>query len=175
MLTSRALVCGLQRSLWRGVSTTSQVQAAHAKDLASGSVDCSLPQYNNRMDTPLPDVPYVTKLNSEQQKLKEKEKGPWKSLTKEEKIALYRMTHELTYAEMRKGTGEWKTVLGGIFFFVGFTGLLVWWQRSFVYGEVPRTLSPEWVEQQTQRMLDMRVNPVHGFSVHWDYEKKQWK
>lgn len=45
---------------------------------------------------------------------------------------VYRLTHELSYAEMRQGSKEWMTVLGGVFIFLGFTGLLVWWQR--VYG-----------------------------------------
>lgn len=107
--------------------------------------------------------------------LKEKEKESWTKLTEEEKLALYRLSFQLSYAEMRKGSDEWKTVLGGVFIFIGFTGLLVLWQRLYVYGDVPHTFSPEWVEKQTQRMIDMRVNPVHGFSVNWDYEKKQWK
>ena len=48
-------------------------------------------------------------------------------------LAVYRLSHELTYPEMRQGTGEWKSVLGGVFIFLGLSGLLVWWQR--VYGE----------------------------------------
>nr|XP_055037624.1 cytochrome c oxidase subunit 4 isoform 1, mitochondrial [Misgurnus anguillicaudatus] len=173
MLTSRALVRGLQCGLWRRVSTSSGAWAAHTHDV--DVIDCTIPQYNNRLDTPLPDVPFVRSLNAEQKKLKEKEKGSWTQLTKEEKLAIYRLTHELSYPEMRRGSKEWMTVVGGCFFFLGFTGLLVWWQRDYVYGDVPHTLSPEWVEKQTQRMIDMRVNPVHGFSSKWDYEKKQWK
>ncbi|XP_028822144.1 cytochrome c oxidase subunit 4 isoform 1, mitochondrial-like [Denticeps clupeoides] len=173
MLMSRALIRGLQSSVWRRVSTSGVLQATQKHDV--DVLDCSVPQYNNRLDTPLPDVPFVRNLGADQKKLKEKEKGAWTSLSKEEKLALYRLSFELTYPEMKRGSGEWKTVLGGIFFFLGFTGLLVWWQRFSVFGDVPHTLSPEWVEQQTQRMLDMRVNPVHGFSTKWDYEKKQWK
>ncbi|KAI4885963.1 hypothetical protein NFI96_017255 [Prochilodus magdalenae] len=243
MLSTRALVRGLQAGLWRRVSTSTSVLAAHSQ--AVDVIDCSVPQYNNRLDTPLPDIPFVTSLTPEQKTLKEKEKDSWTKLTKEEKLALYRLTFELSYAEMRKVSHEWKTVLAGIFFFLGFTGLLVWWQRIYadsmgcarerkrrcspcrkqprllhlpyllsrrpqlfeegsqccitsgetlrrerthaqsetdsereeskMYGDVPHTLSPEWVEKQTQRMLDMQVNPVHGFSVKWDYEKKQWK
>ncbi|XP_062377419.1 cytochrome c oxidase subunit 4 isoform 1, mitochondrial [Sardina pilchardus] len=175
MLTSRALIRGLQSSLWRGLSSTSALQGSHSQVM--DVMDCTVPQYNNRLDSPLPDRPFVQleQLSAEQKKLKEKEKGSWKSLSKEEQLALYRMTFELTYPEMRQGSGEWKTVLAGIFFFLGFSGLLVWWQRAYVYGDVPHTLSPEWVEKQTQRMIDMRVNPVTGFASHWDYEKKQWK
>ncbi|XP_029935744.1 cytochrome c oxidase subunit 4 isoform 1, mitochondrial-like [Myripristis murdjan] len=143
--------------------------------LGKDVLDCSLPQYNCRLDTPLPDVPFVRELTNQQRALKEKEKGDWRSLTKEEKLALYRLTHQFSYAEMRQGSSEWKTVLGGVFIMLGFSGLLLWWQRVYVYGPVPRTLTPDWTEKQTQRMIDMRVNPVHGFSAHWDYDRKQWK
>ncbi|KAL7840580.1 hypothetical protein AOLI_G00259030 [Acnodon oligacanthus] len=175
MLSTRALVRGLQAGLWRRVSTSTSALAAHGHSSAMDVIDCSVPQYNNRLDTPLPDIPFITNLTPEQKTLKEKEKDAWTKLTKEEKLALYRLSFEMSYAEMKKGSDEWKTVLAGFFFFLGFTGLLVWWQRIYVYGDVPHTLSPEWVEKQTQRMIDMRVNPVHGISSKWDYEKKQWK
>uniref|UniRef100_A0A672S286 Cytochrome c oxidase subunit 4 n=1 Tax=Sinocyclocheilus grahami TaxID=75366 RepID=A0A672S286_SINGR len=158
MLASHALVRGLQSGFWRRVSTSSAAWATHTHNV-------DVVDY----------VPFVRNLSAEQKKLKEKEKGSWTQLTKEEKLALYRLTHELSYAEMRQGSKEWMTVLGGIFIFLGFTGLLVWWQHVYVYGDVPHTLSQESVAQQTQRMIDMRVNPVHGFSNKWDYEKEQWK
>lgn len=115
MLSSRALVRGLQCGLWRRVSTSSGAWAAHSHGNRTllrrletlqlsltlpypsnvfcrlfsdvDVIDCSVPQYNNRLDTPLPDVPFVRNLNAEQKKLKEKEKGPWTQLSKEEKLA----------------------------------------------------------------------------------------
>ncbi|XP_017309409.1 cytochrome c oxidase subunit 4 isoform 1, mitochondrial isoform X2 [Ictalurus punctatus] len=175
MLSSRVLLRGLraETGLWRSLSTSTRALASHSRGV--DVIDCSVPQYNNRLDTPLTDIPFVRNLTPEQKMLKEKEKESWTKLTEEEKLALYRLSFQLSYAEMRKGSDEWKTVLGGVFIFIGFTGLLVLWQRLYVYGDVPHTFSPEWVEKQTQRMIDMRVNPVHGFSVNWDYEKKQWK
>ncbi|KAI7794015.1 cytochrome c oxidase subunit 4 isoform 2, mitochondrial [Triplophysa rosa] len=137
--------------------------------------DMSLPMYCDRLDTPLPDRPYRETLSPADKSLKQKEKGPWNNLSKEEKLALYRMTFNMTYAEMKRPSSEWKTVLGGIFFFIGFTGLIVLWQRFYVYPPHPRTLDDEWQSMQVKRMLDMRVNPVEGFSAQWDYEKGQWK
>ncbi|KAL7398114.1 hypothetical protein ABVT39_004579 [Epinephelus coioides] len=148
--------------------------ASHGHEVAP-SVDMSQPMYVDRLDTPLPDKPFKDVLTSADQSLKKKEMGPWGQLSKEEKIALYRIAFCQTYPEMKQGSDEWKTVMGGIFLFLGFTGLVIWWQRVYVYPERPRTFDEEWQAKQLQRMLDMRVNPIEGFSAKWDYEKGQWK
>ncbi|XP_070766161.1 cytochrome c oxidase subunit 4 isoform 2, mitochondrial [Enoplosus armatus] len=154
------------------LTTSSARMASHE---VAESVDMSQPLYLDRRDTPLPDRAYKEVLTAGDKSLKQKEKGPWTQLTREEKIALYRLTFHQTYEEMRQPTEEWKTVMGGIFIFLGFTGLLVWWQRVYVFPERPRTFDDEWQSKQLKRMLDMRINPVEGLSAQWDYEKGQWK
>uniref|UniRef100_A0A1A8KI04 Cytochrome c oxidase subunit 4 n=2 Tax=Nothobranchius kuhntae TaxID=321403 RepID=A0A1A8KI04_NOTKU len=161
--------------LVRRTSVMSASSSRMASHEVSDTADMSRPMYCDRLDIPLPDKPYRDVLTDAEESLKQKEKGPWSQLSREEKIALYRLSFCQTYAEMKKPTGEWKTVIGGIFFFVGFTGLVVWWQRIYVYPPRPRTFDPEWQAKQLQRMLDMRVNPIQGFSAKWDYEKGQWK
>ncbi|KAM3618778.1 uncharacterized protein V6R79_024785 [Siganus canaliculatus] len=164
----------LARRATAALTTSNARMASHGHEV-SETVDMSLPMYWDRIDVPLPDRPYKETLNDADKSLKQKEKGPWGQLTKEEKIALYRLTFCQTFPEMKQTTAEWKTVLGGIFIFMGFTGLVVWWQRVYVFPERPRTFDGDWQEKQLKRMLDMRVNPIQGFSAKWDYEKGQWK
>ncbi|XP_044517476.1 cytochrome c oxidase subunit 4 isoform 2, mitochondrial [Gracilinanus agilis] len=137
-----------------------------------------MPPYTNyqaERNYPMPDEPFCSELNPQQQALKEKEKGPWKQLTDAEKVALYRMQFHQTFAEMNRPSNEWKTVLGGVFFFFGFTGLLIWWQRLYVFPEKPITLSEDWKSKQLQRILDMKENPIQGLASRWDYAQKEWK
>lgn len=46
---------------------------------------------------------------------------------------VYRLTFRQTFPEMKQGSDEWKTVMGGIFIFLGLTGFIIWWQSA--YGE----------------------------------------
>ncbi|XP_025068025.1 cytochrome c oxidase subunit 4 isoform 2, mitochondrial isoform X2 [Alligator sinensis] len=135
----------------------------------------SVPQYMDKRNHPLPDVPYHRDLSADEKALTEKQKGSWKELSNEEKVALYHIKFCQTYAEMNRPSNEWKTVLGVTFMFLGFTGLILAWQRYYVMPDKPHTLSDEWKAKQLKRMLDMRMNPVEGLATQWDYDKNEWK
>ncbi|CAK6977448.1 cytochrome c oxidase subunit 4 isoform 2%2C mitochondrial [Scomber scombrus] len=164
----------LARRATAAFTTSNARMSSHGKDVAE-SEDLSQPMYWDRRAIPLPDRAYKQDLTAADKSLKQKEKGPWGQLSKEEKIALYRMKFNKTFPEMKQGSAEWKTVIGGIFFFVGITGLVVLWQAHYVYPPRPRTFDEEWQAKQLKRMLDMKVNQIEGFASKWDYEKGQWK
>uniref|UniRef100_A0A8C5KML9 Cytochrome c oxidase subunit 4 isoform 1, mitochondrial n=1 Tax=Jaculus jaculus TaxID=51337 RepID=A0A8C5KML9_JACJA len=147
MLATRALSLIGKRAI-----STSVCVRAHGSVVKSE--DYALPAYVDRRDYPLPDVAHVKHLSASQKALKEKEKADWGSLSRDEK---------------------WKTVVGVAMFFIGFTGLILIWEKLYVYGPIPHTFDEEWVAMQTKRMLDMKSNPIQGFSAKWDYDKNEWK
>ncbi|XP_070694903.1 cytochrome c oxidase subunit 4 isoform 2, mitochondrial isoform X2 [Pempheris klunzingeri] len=149
--------------------------ARMASQEVSGVTDLSKPTYKDSVIMPLPDKPFRYPETDAEKSLKQKEKGPWGQLTKEEKLALYRLSFNKTIPQTRQISHHWKSVMGAFFFFLGLTGLLVWWQKVYVYPKPPRTFDEEWQAKQLKRMLDMRMNPVEGISAQWDYEKGQWK
>lgn len=44
---------------------------------------------------------------------------------------VYRIKFNESFAEMNRGTNEWKTVVGAAMFFIGFTALLLIWEKHY--------------------------------------------
>uniref|UniRef100_A0A8C7E7C8 Cytochrome c oxidase subunit 4I1 n=1 Tax=Naja naja TaxID=35670 RepID=A0A8C7E7C8_NAJNA len=120
------------------------------------------PVYEDYPLIPLPDIPFIQDLSPEQKALKEKEKGAWTSLTPDEKIALYHIKFDKTFAEMLKPSNEWKTA-------IGLAGYVI------VLKPVPHTLSEDWKAMELRKHLDMKPDPITGLCSKWDYEKNEWK
>uniref|UniRef100_A0A8D1VGK3 Cytochrome c oxidase subunit 4 n=1 Tax=Sus scrofa TaxID=9823 RepID=A0A8D1VGK3_PIG len=118
----------------RAISTSVCVRA-HGSVVKSE--DYALPVYVDRRDYPLPDVAHVKNLSASQKALKEKEKASWSSLSMDEKVELYRLKFNESFAEMNRSTNEWKTIVGTALFFIGFTALILIWEKH--YGESGRS------------------------------------
>jgi len=108
--------------------------------------------------------------------LREKEKGDWKKMTLEEKKTLYRASFCQTFAESEAHSNEFIGDFGQVFFFIGVGLWFYIWMVKFVYDDLPITITDEArVRAQIKRMIDMRVNPIEGFTSGYDYEKNDWK
>jgi len=132
------------------------------------------PSYMDRPEFPCPAVRF--KENSKDVlALRAKEKGDWKSLSLDDKKALYRASFRQTYAEFQAATGEWKVIVGFILLAISTTGLTFALVKHFVLPPMPETITREWQEAQVERMVRQRQGPVDGISSRWDYEQKKWK
>lgn len=107
--------------------------------------------------------------------LREREKGDWKTLTLEEKKALYRISFCQTYAEMYAPTGDWKAIVAMILGLCSLTGWIIIWMKVYVYPPMPHTLTEEWQEAVLKHMVATRSGPIEGVASKWDYEKGRWK
>ncbi|XP_031562036.1 cytochrome c oxidase subunit 4 isoform 1, mitochondrial-like [Actinia tenebrosa] len=110
-------------------------------------------------------VPTVrAEIGSDLEALKQKEKGPWSALTKEEKVALYRSQFPKTLAESRYGEPYGKKVIGGVSFLVALSLGLFAFLRTYIGPDPPHTLSDEWVKASQEKMIRQRANPITGIS-----------
>lgn len=49
-------------------------------------------------------------------------------------LLVYRIKFNESFAEMNRSTNEWKTIVGTAMFFIGFTALVLIWEKR--YGEL---------------------------------------
>jgi len=131
--------------------------------------------YADTLQAPFPAIRFKEE-TAEVAKIRQKEQGDWKKMTKEEKKALYRHSFCQTIAEYKEPTSDWKKVVGIALVFISFGIWGVVWLKMYVYPPLPTTLTDEeWRKNQIKRMIDMRINPIDGFSSKYDYDNNKWK
>jgi len=133
-----------------------------------------VPNYYDRPDFPMPAIRWKEP-TPDLDALREKEKGDWRKLSKEEKKALYRASFRQTFAEFKAPTGEWKSVIGIGLFLTSFALWIYYGMKTFVYQPFPESFNEDNRKAQLRRILDLQVNPIQGISSKWDYENDDWK
>merc|ERR1719410_1503384 len=140
LVTSQNLVSVLRRQ----ISSSSAIRAA--------AVDISNPAQADRSTETLSDA------------LAAKEKGPWKELNKEDKIALYRASFPATIAEGERGEQDLGRVVFGVTVGVSVALSFFVFLKKYVGPNPPRTLTQEWRDAQAERMKLQNMNPITGIS-----------
>lgn len=132
------------------------------------------PTYYDKTDYPCPAVRYGEN-TPEIMAIRKKEEGDWKSLSLEDKKALYRHSFRMTYAEIDAPTGEWKSVTTGVLLGLAITGWMMIWLKQYVYPTLPSTITEEWKQDQAKNMILQRQGPVDGLASKFDYDNNKWK
>jgi len=107
--------------------------------------------------------------------LQKKEAGDWKNLSLDEKKTLYRHSFCQTYVEMEAPTGEWKTIVIPLLWFLAASGVIYWWFEKYVHPPLPWSFTPEYQRMMVKRQIDEGQGHLHGVASKWDYEKMRWK
>jgi len=130
--------------------------------------------YVDMEEFPMPAIRFKAN-TAEVMALREKELGDWKSLSVEEKKALYRASFRETYSEMKAPTGDWKQIIAVTLFGIAITGWVYIWIKENVYSPMPSTITAEWQEEQVKKMVRQRQGILEGVASKWDYENERWK
>ncbi|CAH0551521.1 unnamed protein product [Brassicogethes aeneus] len=132
------------------------------------------PVYFDMSSFPFPAIRYKEPTR-EVQALLEKQKCDWRLLTIEEKRELYRINFCRTFSEFQASTSEWMEVVGYGLIMVSL-GVWIWiFLRLIIDHEVPKSYRDDWILEQNRRKLNIRHEPILGFSSYYDYKKKDWK
>ncbi|XP_074604419.1 cytochrome c oxidase subunit 4 isoform 1, mitochondrial-like [Brevipalpus obovatus] len=132
------------------------------------------PTYYDRPIRPFPAIRFRQD-TPEMLKLKEKEKGDWKNLTKDEKKTLYRHSFCRTYAELLAPSGVWKLYLAGCLWCVSMGMTLFLLNKVYNMPPLPESFLPDNMRLALKFHLVNHTDEVEGISSKWDYENNCWK
>ena len=133
-------------------------------------------EFYESLTSPLPGKPRIIQYEGELKALKEKEKGSWKNLSKEERMDLYNMYFGMTMAEMSRGDDEWKSAVGLTLVICSFSLLLSWAMQEFCLAPpAPSALDSEVIAATIKQELQFHGGPISGYASMWDYENNRWK
>lgn len=132
--------------------------------------------YIDRPDFPYPAIRWKSPNAPGVPELRKKELGDWKSLSMDEKKALYRASFNQTMLEAgARHNGEWKLAVGATFLGLS-VGLWLWFFCKLkVYNPLPESFSEEGLKNRLKMDIAIRKDPIQGVASKWDYEKDQWK
>ncbi|XP_045462281.1 cytochrome c oxidase subunit 4 isoform 2, mitochondrial-like [Harmonia axyridis] len=133
------------------------------------------PNYGDSHMFPFPSIRYKEP-TQEILALREREKGNWKLLSKEDKKDLYRASFCQTFSEFKTPRpGAWCEIYGWMFIFFSISLWVSIGVEKYVNPEMPKSFLPSRKRAQMRRQILLQVEPITGLSSNWNYEKMTWK
>ncbi|XP_008468210.1 cytochrome c oxidase subunit 4 isoform 1, mitochondrial-like isoform X1 [Diaphorina citri] len=134
--------------------------------------------YGDNVLCPFPAIRYKV-FDSDLLLLREKEKGHWNALSKEEKKMLYRASFRQTFAEFtRHGAYPDTEYLGSVGLSMVVIAVSLFYYaflKAFFLPPLPTTMTPEGWENTVTKMIQLQWNPITGMASKWDYENDRWR
>jgi len=76
---------------------------------------------------------------------------------------------------MNAPTGHWKIALAGTVALITFSLWVFFGYKVFLLPPLPETCSPEMKREILKYLIDIKADPIYGWSSKWDYENNRWK